>query len=90
MPVRAQATISGRVQGVGFRHNTRQEAGKHELTGWVRNNPDGTVEAVFEGEESAVKEMLRWCQQGPRTARVDAVRVLWQPADSEFSVFEIR
>jgi acylphosphatase len=59
------------------------------MAGWVRNRPDGTVEAVFEGPRDAVDSMLRWCERGPAGARVDAVDVNWQrPAGA--TCFEVR
>jgi acylphosphatase len=65
--------VSGDVQGVGFRWYTREEALRRRVSGWVRNLPDGRVEAVFEGEPDAVDSMVAWCRQGPRWARVDGV-----------------
>lgn len=67
--------ISGRVQGVGFRASTVQKAQKLGLNGWVRNLSDGRVEAIFEGKNTTVEEMLAWCQEGPPTAVVDKVEV---------------
>lgn len=67
--------ISGRVQGVWFRASTREEALRRGLDGWVRNLPDGRVEAVFEGDERALEAMLAWCRIGPPGARVDVVEV---------------
>jgi acylphosphatase len=68
-------TISGRVQGVGFRYSALQRARSRGVGGWVRNNADGTVEAVFEGEPEAVDALVTWCRRGPAGARVDDVRV---------------
>jgi acylphosphatase len=68
-------TISGRVQGVGFRYSTRQRARSLDVAGWVRNNADGTVEAVFEGEPERVDALVAWCRRGPGGARVDDVSV---------------
>ena len=68
-------TISGRVQGVGFRYALRQRARSHNVHGWVRNNGDGTVEAVLEGEPEQVDALVAWCRRGPSGARVDDVRV---------------
>jgi len=62
MKVRAHVFVSGRVQGVFFRHETRREARMRGVKGWVRNLPDGRVEAVFEGEEEAVKELIEFCK----------------------------
>jgi acylphosphatase len=88
LSVRAHAVISGRVQGVFFRAEARARARSLGLAGWVRNLADGNVEAVFEGPEEHVASMLRWCEQGPPGARVEAVDVTWeQPAgDTAFDV----
>ncbi|OYT41249.1 MAG: acylphosphatase [Candidatus Altiarchaeales archaeon ex4484_43] len=88
--VRAHVYISGRVQGVFFRSNTRNMAEKLGLTGWVRNLPDGRVEAVFEGEESDVKEVIEWCHKGPTYASVSDVEVKFDKPTGEFDRFEIR
>lgn len=85
-----QLLISGRVQGVCFRHYTRKTALLHGVTGWVRNLPDGRVEAWFEGEEPAIEATLKWCHQGPEMARVDEVRIEKRPASGEFTDFSIR
>ena len=89
-PVRAHVFISGRVQGVNFRWNTQREAQRMGLTGWVRNMWDGRVEAVFEGEDSAVRRAVAWCQQGQRPAWVENVEVSYGEATGEFSGFYIR
>ncbi len=73
--IRRQVRIHGAVQGVGFRYACEREAARLGLSGWVRNNDDGTVEAVFEGDREAVESMCRWCQDGPRHAEVDRVDV---------------
>lgn len=67
--------ISGKVQGVGYRYSTVQEAQRLEIKGWVRNCLDGRVEAIFEGTEPQIEEMLQWCHQGPKTAKVTDVIV---------------
>lgn len=78
MAARARVLIGGVVQGVSFRWYTQQRASMLGLTGWVRNLPDGRVEAVFEGSEDAVREMVAWCGTGPRYASVDDVDVTWE------------
>ena len=88
-PVRARALISGRVQGVFFRHQTARAARARLLGGWVRNLADGRVEAVFEGPRNEVEALLRWAETGPPSARVDAVEVRWEPPTGEVS-FRIR
>jgi acylphosphatase len=70
-----RALVSGQVQGVGFRHHTKVHARELGLTGWVRNLPDGTVEALIEGPESAVDSMITWLQRGPPASRVSKVAV---------------
>lgn len=88
--VRAHVIVSGRVQGVWYRGTTRDVATKLGLRGWVRNLPDGNVEAVFEGEKEIVDKMVRWCHEGPTHARVDRADVEWEEPTNEFSEFSIR
>lgn len=73
--IRRRITVHGFVQGVFFRDTLRRRAGQLGICGWARNNPDGTVEAVFEGEPGAVERMLELSREGPRGARVDATEV---------------
>ena len=87
--VRAHVIISGRVQGVFFRDSARREARARRLAGWVRNRPDGTVEAVFQGERAAVEALIRWCHTGPPQAAVDEVAVTWEPPRPGESPFYI-
>ncbi len=82
--------ISGKVQGVWYRASTREKAGQLGLTGWVRNLPDGRVEAVAEGEVTALEELIAWCRQGPPAARVSDVAVTWQDATDDFDGFTVR
>lgn len=65
--------VHGDVQGVFFRDTTRRKANDRGVSGWVRNRPDGAVEAVFEGDEASVDAMVRFCHEGPRGARVERV-----------------
>jgi len=88
--VRAHVVISGGVQGVFFRQTTAYEAEKRGVTGWVRNLVDGRVEAIFEGEESSVKELVEYCRMGPRGARVTSVNVAWEPYTGGIETFEVR
>lgn len=74
---RARVVIRGRVQGVFFRAETRERARSLGLAGWVRNNPEGTVEAVFQGDRDRVESMLAWCRRGPAAANVEDVEVEW-------------
>ena len=87
---RAHLWISGRVQGVCFRAHTRRQAQQLGLTGWVRNRADGRVEAVFEGERSALEKIIAWCQHGPALATVSQVKVEWEDFRAEFDSFHIR
>ena len=75
MVIRKRVVVHGRVQGVFFRDTARRMAQSRNVGGWVRNTPDGTVEAVFEGEAGAVESMVRWCEQGPRGAVVERMEV---------------
>jgi acylphosphatase len=80
--VRARVLVSGRVQGVFFRYTCAQEAAAAGLRGFVRNLPDGRVEAVFQGSKPAVERLIAWCHAGPPAARVGQVTVSWEdPAD---------
>ena len=90
MKARAHVFVSGRVQMVFFRSETRYEAKKRGVKGWVRNLRDGRVEAVFEGEEEAVKELVEFCNRGPSGARVTHLDVKWENHTSEFKDFKIR
>jgi len=87
--VRRHVVVHGRVQGVWFRGSTQAEALRQGVDGWVRNRRDGSVEVVFEGDQEAVERMMAWCRSGPRFARVDAVDVEEEPAES-LQGFEIR
>ena len=77
--------IRGRVQGVFYRASTREEATRLGLEGWVRNLPDGGVEARVMGEEADVERFIEWCRRGPPHSRVDSVEILEEalPADRE-------
>jgi acylphosphatase len=87
--VRAHVFVSGRVQGVFYRAYTRQEAEALGLSGWVKNLPDGRVEAVFEGDKEKVNEMIAWCWDGNPSASVSDVEVKWEKT-ADLSGFEIR
>ena len=87
---RAHVFVSGLVQGVNFRYYTRIEAHNRGVTGWVRNLPDGRVEAVFEGDESAVRQMVEWCRSGPPVAQVEEVETTWEEHMRSFEEFTIR
>jgi len=88
--LRAQVIIHGVVQGVFFRAATRDEASRIGVGGWVRNLPDGTVQALFEGEAKKVEEIIGWCHKGPPGARVHKVDIVWESYKGEFTLFEVR
>ena len=71
---RVRVEVEGQVQGVWFRDSTRQAAEELGVAGWVRNQPDGSVEAVFEGDEPAVARAVEWARSGPRHALVTGLR----------------
>jgi len=76
MVVRRRVVVEGRVQGVWFRETCRRVAADAGVGGWVRNRPDGRVEACFEGEEDGVSRLVSWCRVGPRWAVVTGVEVI--------------
>jgi len=86
---RAHVFVSGRVQGVWFRASTRDKAEALFINGWVRNLPDGRVEAVFEGDDEKVKEMVEWCRRGPPLAHVDRMDVEYESPRGEME-FKIK
>ena len=90
MKARAHVFVSGRVQGVFFRSETKHNADRYDVKGWVRNLPDGRVEAVFEGEEEAVKALIEFCKRGPRGARITNVDLRWENFTGEFDAFKVR
>ncbi len=81
--------VSGRVQGVYYRASTRDAAREKGVDGWVRNLDDGRVEAVFEGPEGAVRDMVAWCETGSRAAEVDDVDAEYGAPEGEDG-FEVR
>jgi acylphosphatase len=87
---RVHALISGRVQGVFFRMETLRAAEGISITGWVRNRPDGTVEAVFEGDAPQVDQLIEWCKNGPPMASVLQVKVSEESYTGKFKNFSIR
>jgi acylphosphatase len=86
---RAHVKISGEVQGVFFRDSTRQKAEELGLAGWVKNVPDGQVEALFEGPSEKVREMIRWCEEGPQRASVETVDTNFEGASGDLEGFEV-
>jgi acylphosphatase len=87
--VSVRVIISGRVQGVFFRMETKKEADKLGIFGWVRNRNDGTVEAVFEGDEDRVTPMIEWCRKGPPLSNVSGIDIQRGAWQNEFERFEI-
>jgi len=87
--IRKRVTVHGDVQGVFFRDSTRQEARSQGVAGWVSNEPDGTVAAVFEGEPGAVERLVEFCRSGPRSADVESVDVTDEEPEG-LQGFEVR
>ena len=81
--VRAHVWVSGHVQGVYFRAYAEDEAAFRRVGGWIRNAPDGRVEAVFEGDRPAVEAIIQWCHRGSPSSRVMDVEVIWESPESE-------
>ena len=90
MKVRAHVFVSGRVQGVFFRYETKRLAVRFDVCGWVRNLQDGRVEAVFEGDKASVERLVEFCKSGSSGARVTGVDVMWKEYRGEFEEFRTR
>ena len=88
--IRVRARIYGKVQGVFYRLSTQEAAQKAGVTGWVRNMADGSVEAVFEGNRTAVDTALQWCYNGPDRARVERVVAQNEPFSNQYIDFKVR
>ncbi len=87
---RVKIIISGYVQGVFFRVYVSAMAAQLEITGWVRNEADGTIKIIAEGDEKSLEKFIDACKIGPKFAKVDSVEVKWEQASGEFKRFEIR
>ncbi|MBF0449444.1 MAG: acylphosphatase [Candidatus Magnetomorum sp.] len=87
--VNCRVRISGIVQGVCYRMETRRAARQFDVKGWVKNNSDGTVEGVFEGTQDAVNKLIDWCYSGPPHANVSDISKTWGDATENFQSFEI-
>jgi len=87
---RVRVIIQGNVQGVFFRANIKERATMLDLDGYVRNLDDGSVEAVFEGDEVDIEEMIEFCKEGPRKARVNDVEVINEEYAGDYDGFEVR
>ena len=90
MKVRAHVLVSGNVQGVFFRSNTRSHASMNQITGWVMNLPDGRVEVVMEGNKGRVETLIEFIRQGPAGASIDGLEISWEKPTSKYNSFEIR
>jgi acylphosphatase len=90
MKSRVHITIYGRVQGVGFRFNTKIKSLMNNIQGWVKNNPDKTVEIIAEGEKENLKKLISFCNKGPFMARVEDIKVEWLKYQEEFTTFSIK
>lgn len=86
---RVRLIIKGRVQGVWFRDSTRREAARLGVFGWVKNRPDGHVEALMEGPEDKVKLLVDWCHHGPPNAHVSSVDETPEACEGTYDSFEI-
>lgn len=87
--IRAHLYISGYVQGVAYRYSAIRTAKRLGVTGWVKNLRDRRVEAVIEGEQAQVEQMIEWCRQGPPAASVAGVEVSYSPYQGAFTTFEL-
>ena len=87
---RVHCCVSGRVQGVAFRASAQHQARLLDLSGWVRNCADGTVEILAEGERAELQRLVDWCHTGPPAARVAQVDVYWSVYVGDLAAFAIR
>ena len=87
--IRVRLIINGRVQGVWYRDSTRTEARRLGVKGWVRNLPDGNVEALAEGPEDKIEKLIKYCHEGPPYARVTDVKEIREEWSGEFNSFDI-
>jgi len=90
MNVRAHVIFSGKVQGVFFRANTERKAVELGVNGWVKNLPDRTVEAIFEGEKTRILELIEWCSKHQPMAEVSNTEVNWEEYKGEFNKFSVK
>jgi acylphosphatase len=82
--------IQGRVQGVGYRYFAQETAVELKLSGWVRNVPDGSVEACAEGQRATLETWIHRLRQGPPASRVEAIQIAWSDPQGSFQTFSIR
>ena len=90
MNSRAHIILHGRVQNVSFRYNTKIKAIINGLKGWVKNNSDGTVEIIADGDKEKIKRFISWCNKGPFMASVEDMEVQWLNYKDEFKTFSVR
>jgi len=90
MEARIHLIISGEVQGVFFRANTRRFASELGVTGWVRNLPDGMLEVVAEGRKALLDRLIEYCRKGPDGAKVEEMEIEWGKPKNEFTSFDVR
>jgi acylphosphatase len=90
MKTRAHVFVTGRVQGVFFRVETKRAADRYDVNGWICNLPDGRLEAVFEGEKDVVNALVAFCKHGPSGAKVENVDLTWETYTGEFDRFKIK
>jgi len=88
--IRVHLIISGYVQGVGFRYSVRKKANIFNINGWVKNNIDGTVEIVAEGDDKNIQAFLEYCKKGPSLASINNIKLDYEDPKQEFKDFEIR
>ena len=89
MKARAHIYVSGRVQGVFYRLTSKSEAEKRNVTGWIRNLPDGRVEAIIEGEKVSVSSLIDFCWKGSSGTKVEEIELSWEPYTGEYKGFRI-
>lgn len=87
--LQAHLKITGKVQGVFFRSNAQEKAESLGLTGYVKNMPDSSVEAVVQGEKDQIEPFISWAKEGPSSAKVNNIAINWQPLEKNFSSFRI-
>lgn len=87
--LQAHLKITGKVQGVFFRSNAQEKAESLGLTGYVKNMPDSSVEAVVQGEKDQIESFISWAKEGPSSAKVNNIAINWQPLEKNFSSFRI-
>jgi len=90
MKTRVHIFVSGRVQGVFFRSAAKHYADRYNVKGWIRNLPEGRVEAVFEGEKEDIEKMIEFCKHGPSSARVTTLELTSENYTGEFDSFKMR